>query len=76
MFCVGCQILDATLIANEFVDDAWVRKKKVVVLKLEFEKAYHRMSWGFLMEFWSVKVLVDRGGGFGVAFLQLVICYC
>lgn len=47
-FIPGRQILDAALIANEVVDDVKSLKKKGLVFKLDFEKAYDRVNWGFL----------------------------
>jgi hypothetical protein len=42
------QILDWILVANEVVDDARRTKKKSVLLKVDFEKAYDSADWGFL----------------------------
>ncbi|CAL5336186.1 unnamed protein product [Camellia sinensis] len=48
-FLSGRCILDGVLIANEVVD--WWRKskKKGVILKLDFEKAYDSVNWEFLL---------------------------
>lgn len=40
MFLEGRQIGDGILIANGLVDDAKRRKRKVVMFKVDFEKAY------------------------------------
>jgi hypothetical protein len=43
------QILDGILIANEVVDEASKMKKKYLLLfKVDFEKAYDSMDWGYL----------------------------
>lgn len=42
------QILDGALIANELVDLAKWWKDKCLLLKLDFEKAYDSVDWGFL----------------------------
>ncbi|GAU41975.1 hypothetical protein TSUD_306810 [Trifolium subterraneum] len=42
------QILDGILIANEVVDDAKKRKKEMLMFKVDFEKAYDSVEWGYL----------------------------
>ena len=49
-FVEGRQILDAVLIANEAVDTIIRRKEKGIVCKLDIEKAYDHLSWGFLIQ--------------------------
>ncbi|RVX16773.1 LINE-1 retrotransposable element ORF2 protein [Vitis vinifera] len=44
-FVEGRQILDAVLIANEVVDE---KRRSGVVFKIDFEKAYDHVDWGFL----------------------------
>ena len=44
----GRQILDVVLVANEVVEDYTRRKKKGLVFKIDFEKGYDNVSWGFL----------------------------
>ena len=57
-FIPGRQILDAALIANEVVDDIRSQGNLGLVFKLDFEKAYDRVCWGFLD-----KVLDRKGFG-------------
>ncbi|MCH97122.1 cytochrome P450, partial [Trifolium medium] len=47
-FVEGRQILDGNLIANEVVDDAKKRKKELLLFKVDFEKAYDSVEWGYL----------------------------
>ena len=42
------QILDGILIANEVVDDAKKSKKELMLFKVDFEKAYDSVDWGYL----------------------------
>ncbi|XP_068503760.1 uncharacterized protein [Phaseolus vulgaris] len=41
-------LLDSVLVVNEVVDDLKRRKKRGVIVKLDFEKAYNSVSWEFL----------------------------
>jgi hypothetical protein len=42
------QILDGILIANELVDEAHRSKKELLLFKVDFEKAYDSVDWGYL----------------------------
>jgi hypothetical protein len=42
------QILDGILIANEAVDEARKMKKEMLLFKVDFEKAYDSVDWGYL----------------------------
>ncbi|GAU31392.1 hypothetical protein TSUD_19380 [Trifolium subterraneum] len=42
------QILDGILIANEAVDEARKSKKELMLFKVDFEKAYDSVDWGYL----------------------------
>ncbi|RVX04946.1 putative ribonuclease H protein [Vitis vinifera] len=48
-FVEGRQILDAALVANEVIDSVLKRKESGVLCKLDFEKAYDRINWDFLL---------------------------
>ena len=57
-FVEGRQILDASLMANDLIDE-WERKKqKGVVIKLDMEKAFDKVDWTFLKN-----ILVAKGFG-------------
>ncbi|GAU22999.1 hypothetical protein TSUD_98280 [Trifolium subterraneum] len=42
------QILDGILIANEVVDDARKLHKELILFKVDFEKTYDSVDWGYL----------------------------
>ncbi|GAU14347.1 hypothetical protein TSUD_309070 [Trifolium subterraneum] len=42
------QILDGILIANEVVDEARKSQKELLLFKVDFEKAYDSVDWGYL----------------------------
>jgi len=42
------QILDGILIANEAVNEARKMKKEILLLKVDFKKAYDSIDWGYL----------------------------
>jgi hypothetical protein len=42
------QILDGILIANEIVDEAPKSKKELMLFKVNFDKAYVSVDWGYL----------------------------
>ncbi|MCI04530.1 cysteine-rich receptor-like protein kinase, partial [Trifolium medium] len=42
------QIQDGILIANEAVDEARKSKKELMLFKVDFEKAYDSVEWGYL----------------------------
>ncbi|GAU37762.1 hypothetical protein TSUD_102790 [Trifolium subterraneum] len=42
------QIPDGILIANEVVDEARMSKKELMLFKVDFEKAYDSVDWGYL----------------------------
>lgn len=41
-------ILDRVVAINEVVDEAIRKKKKCLILKVDFEKAYDSVNWKFL----------------------------
>ena len=47
-FVEGRHILDAMLIANEVVDEKRRSGEEGVVFKIDFEKDYDHVDWGFL----------------------------
>ncbi|CAL5444250.1 unnamed protein product [Camellia sinensis] len=49
LFIGGRNILDRVLVANEVVDSWKKARKRSLVIKLDFEKAYDSLNWGFLL---------------------------
>ena len=49
-FIKGRQILDGILVANEIVDETRRCKKELLLFKVDFEKAYDSIDWGYLQE--------------------------
>ncbi|PNX68012.1 cysteine-rich receptor-like protein kinase, partial [Trifolium pratense] len=47
-FVQGRQILDGILVVNEVVDEARKSKKELLLFKVDFEKAYDSVDWGYL----------------------------
>jgi len=57
-FIKGRFILESVVAAHEIIHEVHKRKQEGVVLKLDYEKAYDRVSWSFLEE-----MLETRGFG-------------
>ena len=47
-FVKGRQILDGILLANEVVDEARKCQKELLLFKVDFEKTYNSIDWGYL----------------------------
>ena len=69
-FVKGRFILDGVLCLHEIIHDIHKSGSKAVILKLDFEKAYDSVSWGFLKQ-----VLLAKGFDSGVVhrIMQLVM---
>ncbi|GJY05409.1 RNA-directed DNA polymerase, eukaryota [Tanacetum coccineum] len=48
-FIKGCQIIDGPLMVDEIISWAKRKKKKLMFLKVDFEKAFDTLNWSFLM---------------------------
>lgn len=59
-FIKGRYILDGAVMLHEIVHELRVRKKKGVILKLDFEKAYDNVRWGFVEEVMIRKGFSDK----------------
>ena len=49
-FIKGRNIMDGTMCLHKILHDAKIKKSDGVILKLDFEKAYDRISWDFLFD--------------------------
>jgi len=49
-FVKGQQILDGIMVANEVVDEAKKLNRDLLLLKVDFEKAYDSVDWNYLNE--------------------------
>ena len=49
-FIKGRYILDGVLITNEAVEYMKKNRKKGLIFKVDFEKAYDSLNWGFLLD--------------------------
>jgi hypothetical protein len=47
-FLKGRQLVEGVLVMNEVIDFAKRRGKECIILKVDFEKAYDSVDWGFL----------------------------
>lgn len=66
-FIYGMQIMDGTLITSEVVDELRRRKRRDIIIKLDFGKAYDKVDWGCIlgvmrtMGFCEKNCNVDKG---------------
>ncbi|GJZ48173.1 putative RNA-directed DNA polymerase [Tanacetum coccineum] len=49
-FISGRQILDGVLVANEIIRMATIEKSKLLLFKVDFEKAFDSVNWPFLLD--------------------------
>jgi hypothetical protein len=49
-FIPGRYILEGVIILHEIVHELRVKKMKGIVLKLDFQKAYDKVQWDFMMD--------------------------
>lgn len=69
-FISGRQIQDGVVVLTELVDLARINKKSVIVLKVDFEKAYDNVNWNFML-------YMLRRCSFGAKWLSLIkACVC
>ncbi|GLT48336.1 hypothetical protein SLA2020_219680 [Shorea laevis] len=47
-FIGGRQLMDSVMVANETIDEV-KKKKRCIIFKVDFEKAYDKVCWDFLM---------------------------
>ena len=68
-FIRGRFILESVVMAHEVMHEIHTTQESALVLKLDYEKAYDRVSWDFLLE-----MLNSRGfGPIWVGWIKLVL---
>jgi hypothetical protein len=50
VFIPGRQILDGVVVLHEILDDLRTTKKSGIIMKLDFERAYDKIQWCFLVD--------------------------
>ncbi|GKU89139.1 hypothetical protein SLEP1_g3321 [Rubroshorea leprosula] len=49
IFLIGAiQLMDGVVVANEVIDEVHRKRKSIFIFKIDFEKAYDKVSWKFL----------------------------
>jgi hypothetical protein len=66
VFVKGGFILESVVLAHEIIHDAMRKEEKGVVLKLDYKKAYDRVSWHFLEEMFNTR-------GFGKKWISWIM---
>ena len=69
-FVLKKQILDPVLIANECLDNRLKSGRLALLCKLDVEKAYDHVNWGFLMNL--MVFMISGGGGYSFVYLLFV----
>jgi len=59
-FVHGCHIMDASLIANECIDYYLRTNHLGILCKFDIEKAYHHVSWEFVMAILEKKGFLSK----------------
>jgi hypothetical protein len=59
-FIPGRYILEGVIMLHELLHELRVKKLKGVILKLDFEKAYNKVHWGFMMEVLKKKNFLEK----------------
>jgi mannosylglycoprotein endo-beta-mannosidase len=49
-FILGRYILEGVVVLHEILHEIRVKKLKGIILKLDFEKAYDKVNWKFMLE--------------------------
>jgi hypothetical protein len=53
-------IMEGTIILHETLHELHRKKLSVVILKLDFEKAYDKVNWGFLQQTLRMKGFLEK----------------
>jgi hypothetical protein len=60
-FIPGRYILEGVVILHEILHELRVKKLQGIILKLDFEKAYDKVRWNFMMEVLRKKISQENG---------------
>jgi hypothetical protein len=60
-FIPGRYILEGVVILHEVLHELRVNNLRGIILKLDFEKAYDKVQWGFVMEVLRGKTFLRNG---------------
>jgi hypothetical protein len=60
-FILGRNILEGVIILHEMMHDMRKKKRKGIIMKLDFEKIYDKVQWSFLFEVLERKNFLKHG---------------
>jgi hypothetical protein len=64
-FLKGRQLVEGVVVVNEVIDFAKKTGKECMIFKVDFEKAYDSVDWGFLDYMLGRNLVFVQSGGLG-----------